>query len=79
MTAEFSIAAGGDDILLKYTGFAGRLANSTEMAEPVVFLNSNMASYISGALLAVDFGTAGLTERIMGGATFDMVKIHFFG
>lgn len=82
MTDEFSVAAGGADNLLKYTGFAGRLANSSEMAEPVVFLNSNMASYISGALLAVDYGSAGLIQAglqqdAMGGATFDMIKMHF--
>jgi NAD(P)-dependent dehydrogenase (short-subunit alcohol dehydrogenase family) len=82
MTGEFSIAAGGDENLLKYTGFAGRLANSSEMGEPIVFLNSNMASYISGALLAVDYGSAGLVQAglqkdAMGGATFDMVKMHF--
>ncbi|MBQ9825383.1 MAG: hypothetical protein IJM63_12860 [Solobacterium sp.] len=39
-----------------------------EMGEPVVFLNSNMARFISGELLAVDYGAvieeqAGLLPR----------------
>jgi len=56
MTDEFAISTGGMENLVKYTGFAQRLAESREMAEPVVFINSNMASYISGVLLDVDFG-----------------------
>lgn len=44
------------DNLLKYTGYAHRLALPEEMAAPIVFLNSRMASYISGELMVVDFG-----------------------
>ncbi|MGO4109651.1 SDR family oxidoreductase [Paenibacillus sp. YAF4_2] len=66
LTNEFAAMKGGMDKFLESTGFAGRLAESREMAEPIVFLNSKMASYISGALLDVDFGlnilpVAGLT------------------
>lgn len=56
MTDEFADSVGGLDNLVKYTGFAGRLAESMEMALPLVFLNSPMASYISGVVLPVDFG-----------------------
>ena len=81
MVDEFSHAAGGTDNLLKHTGYAGRLAASREMGEPVVFLNSNMASFISGELLVVDYGTnlltqAGIHEDPMGGATFAKYKSH---
>lgn len=67
LTDEFAAMKGGMDKFLESTGFAGRLAESKEMAEPIVFLNSNMASYISGVLLDVDFGlnilpVAGLKE-----------------
>lgn len=76
------MAAGGDDNLLKATGFAGRLATSKEMGEPVVFLNSDMASFISGELLIVDYGcsimaVAKLQEDPMGSVTFDIIKNNF--
>lgn len=56
MKDEFTQMAGGEEALLSHTGYAKRLAASKEMAEPIVFLNSLMASYISGELLRVDFG-----------------------
>lgn len=56
LTSDFVKMAGGEDALLSHTGYAKRLATSREMAEPIVFLNSEMASYISGELLAVDYG-----------------------
>ena len=34
----------------------GGMAECSEMAEPAIFLNSNMASYITGAELIVDYG-----------------------
>lgn len=37
-------------------GIANRFAEAREMAEPLVFINSNMASYISGHDLIVDYG-----------------------
>lgn len=57
MKNEFSIAAGGDEKLLASAGHAHRLAVPEEMGEPVVFLNSNMARFISGELLVVDYGS----------------------
>ena len=56
MKSEFEIAAGGEDKLLASAGYAGRLAVPEEMGRPVVFLNSDMASFISGELLTVDYG-----------------------
>ena len=82
MKEEFSMAAGGDANLLKATGFSGRLAESIEMAQPVVFLNSDMASFVSGELLIVDYGAsimtkAKLQEDMMGNITFDQIKANF--
>lgn len=82
MKDEFSLAAGGDDKLIAAAGFAGRLAESREMAEPVVFLNSDMASFVSGELLIVDYGCtmmtkSGLQQDPMGSITFDMIKQNF--
>jgi NAD(P)-dependent dehydrogenase (short-subunit alcohol dehydrogenase family) len=56
MRAEFAELVGSEENLIKQTGLAGRLAESREMAEPLVFLNSNMASFITGCRLMVDYG-----------------------
>lgn len=53
---EFSQATGGADKLVLRTGYANRFAESIEMAYAIVFLNSNMASFISGVLLCADYG-----------------------
>lgn len=55
-TDDFVKNAGGMDKMVESTGFSGRLAESKEIAEPLVFLNSQMASFISGVLLDVDYG-----------------------
>ena len=65
---DFIKLTGSEENLLKYTGYAGRLARSEEMAAPIVFINSNMASYVSGDLLIADYGssieiTAGIKEN----------------
>ncbi len=80
MKNEFTLAAGGEEKLLASAGFAGRLATSLEMAYPIVFLNSNMASFISGELLIADYGAsltaqAKLTPDPMGEVTFDKIKL----
>lgn len=54
MKEEFAKMAGGEKGLLSETGTANRLATSEEMAGPIVFLNSDMASFISGVDLCVD-------------------------
>ena len=62
LKADFTSLTGGEDNLLKYTGYAGRLAKPEEMAGPIVFLNSGMASYVSGELMVVDFGISAEVE-----------------
>lgn len=68
---DFTKLSGGEENLLRFTGYAARLAESREMAEPIVFLNSKMASYVSGELFIVDYGfsietSAGLKENPAG-------------
>lgn len=77
MKDEFTQMAGGEEALLSHTGYAKRLAESREMAEPIVFLNSAMASYISGELLRVDYGCT--AEEVAGivpvGTPIDMAQL----
>ena len=54
MKQEFEKMAGGKEALLRENGTAGRLASPAEMAEPLLFLNSPMARFVSGQLLIVD-------------------------
>jgi NAD(P)-dependent dehydrogenase (short-subunit alcohol dehydrogenase family) len=56
MKSEFAQMVGGETNLIKQSGLAGRLAESPEMAQPLVFLNSDMASYLTGTRLLVDYG-----------------------
>lgn len=55
MKEEFQNMVGGEENLIKEAGLAGRLATSEEMANAMVFLNSNMASFISGIDMVVDY------------------------
>lgn len=64
MKDEFEKMAGGEDALLSHCGYAHRLATSIEMAGPIVFLNSDMASYITGERLIVDY--AQTAEEVAG-------------
>lgn len=77
LTDDFSSLIGGVDNLLEYTGYAKRLALSKEMAGPIVFLNSEAASYVSGELMIVDYGsTIEATAKIKENPatfTFDMI------
>lgn len=45
-------------------GFGQRLSTPKEQAKPLVFLNSAMASFVSGQILTVDF--AGRASEIIG-------------
>lgn len=56
MKDEFTAMAGGEEALLSHCGYARRLAKSEEMALPIIFINSNMATYASGVLMEVDYG-----------------------
>ncbi len=53
---ERMIEQGLKEELLKTDGVAGRLAEVREMAEPTLFLNSEMASFLTGNILFGDFG-----------------------
>ena len=55
MKQEFQDMVGGEEALIAEAGLAGRLATSEEMAAPMVFLNSDMASFISGLDMVVDY------------------------
>lgn len=60
MKKEFEVEAGGEEELLSHTGVAKRLATPEEMAEPLVFLNSDMARFISGVTLIVDYASTSM-------------------
>ena len=55
MKREFEVEAGGEEKLIAQAGMAKRLADPEEMAKPLLFLNSDMASFISGTCLYVDY------------------------
>lgn len=55
MKQEFQDMVGSEEGLIAQAGLAGRLATSEEMAYPMVFLNSDMASFISGLDMVVDY------------------------
>jgi len=80
MRDDFAEFAGGLEEMIEYgTGNAHRMAMPREQAEPMAFLGSHMASFISGVLLPVEYGmclpmTAGLEEFAFGSPglmTFD--------
>ncbi|MCZ9881986.1 SDR family oxidoreductase [Arthrobacter sp. B2a2-09] len=56
MLPEFAEMKGGQDAVEADLGPGGRLAESVEMAKVLAFLGSDLASYVSGAHLSVDFG-----------------------
>lgn len=56
LTREFEKMAGGQDKLMSQSGLAKRFAEPREMAEPLIFLNSDMASYITAYHLIADCG-----------------------
>lgn len=55
MKDEFEKLAGGKEALLAETGVAHRLASAEEMAGPIVFLGSDLCTFVSGVDLAVDY------------------------
>jgi len=55
MRDEFASLCGGLDNMIQYAGMAGRLARSEEMGMPVVFVNSAMATFLSGEELIIDY------------------------
>lgn len=55
MRDEFAMMVGGLENMIRFAGKAGRLATSEEVAMPIVFLNSDMAGFVSGEELIVDY------------------------
>jgi NAD(P)-dependent dehydrogenase (short-subunit alcohol dehydrogenase family) len=55
MKSEFEAYVGGEEQLIAQAGQAQRLATSTEMAWPAVFLNSALANFVSGEEFYADF------------------------
>lgn len=62
MKHEFEVEAGGERELIKHTGQANRLATPEEIAEPIIFINSRMARFISGELLIVDYASTSMVK-----------------
>jgi NAD(P)-dependent dehydrogenase (short-subunit alcohol dehydrogenase family) len=56
MLPEFAEMKGGQDKVEAEVGPAGRLAESVDMARALAFLGSDLAGYVSGAHLSVDYG-----------------------
>lgn len=56
MLPEFAEMKGGQDKVEAEVGPAGRLAESVDMAKVLAFLGSDLASYVSGLHLSVDYG-----------------------
>lgn len=48
MKKEFEKMEGGQQNFVKENGGAGRLATPQEMADPLLFLNSDIAAFVSG-------------------------------
>ncbi len=63
MKDEFEKMAGGKEALLNETGVAHRLASPEEMAGPIVFLGSDMCSFVSGVDFCVD--SADRTQKVL--------------
>jgi NAD(P)-dependent dehydrogenase (short-subunit alcohol dehydrogenase family) len=61
MKKEFEVEVGGEEQLVSHTGVAKRLATPEEMAEPLIFLNSDMARFISGETLVVDYASTAMS------------------
>ena len=62
MKQEFQDMVGSEEGLIAEAGLAGRLATSEEMAMPMVFLNSDMATFVSGLDMVVDYSDNCLKE-----------------
>lgn len=56
MLKELEVEEGSHDEILNKTGMANRLAKTEEIAKPLLFINSDMASFISGTCIPIDFG-----------------------
>ncbi|PTT66201.1 hypothetical protein DBR22_11170 [Arthrobacter sp. HMWF013] len=68
MFDEFAAMKGGREAVEADLGPAGRLAESVDMARALVFLGGDLASYVSGAHLSVDFG---MNSQVLAGQAPD--------
>lgn len=68
MFDEFAAMKGGREAVEADLGPAGRLAESVDMARALVFLGGDLAGYVSGAHLSVDFG---MNSQMLAGQTPD--------
>jgi NAD(P)-dependent dehydrogenase (short-subunit alcohol dehydrogenase family) len=71
MMDQFDEIPGSKQFTEVFTGALGRRSAPTEQAWPMIFLNSDAASYVSGTNLATDGGTVGLMTT--GRRTIDYV------
>jgi NAD(P)-dependent dehydrogenase (short-subunit alcohol dehydrogenase family) len=66
MMPDFEKIAGGAEIMSKFDGPMARKATANEMGWPLVFLNSDAASFVNGFNLVVDGGfLAGKTTGVI--------------
>lgn len=68
MLPEFAAMKGGQAAVEADLGPGGRLAESVDMGRALAFLGSDLASYVSGAHLSVDFG---MNSLMLAGAAPD--------
>nr|WP_302051498.1 SDR family oxidoreductase [Rathayibacter sp. VKM Ac-2835] len=68
MLPEFAAMKGGQAAVEADLGPGGRLAESVDMGRALAFLGSDLASYVSGAHLSVDFG---MNAQMLTGASPD--------
>lgn len=78
---EDNLPKGMEEAASAFVGYAGRQAEAREMAMPLLFLASGMASYISGTYLFADYGLsceimAGLRQSPTGGTLEQMFAHH---
>lgn len=72
LKADFAAMAGDEESMIENgTGLAKRLSLPREMAEPMVFLASDMASFLDGVLLSADFGMKIMIDAGMEPNIFD--------
>ena len=62
MLKELEVEEGSHDEILNKTGMANRLAKPDEIVKPLLFINSDMASFISGACIPIDFGNEAMIK-----------------
>jgi len=76
---DFASMAGDLESMIENgTGLAHRLSLSEEMAQPMVFLGSDMASFLDGVLLSADYGMKLLIDAGIEPNIFDSPNLIAF-